>query len=416
MRVATGAVVLPLLDVAADHAAPPAHVMPFEFGFDAQLRAETGTKDILNGVRLAFWAKDHVVGRLERGPQAAHPIAMGFARTAELLLLDVPLAAEATVFPHEIFGHGARYREFGGSPSFHFSLPPPYSFTPSFTRNDEPITVDTPDSQTLIFQSGIVVEGYAAHAVLVSSFEADTMNHIDSGLLFGEPIHEVFEAILPWSNNDVRRWTTLEASRYRLAPRTLQRQYLVASAITSFANPTFLYSAYDLFWRFLVRGERTGSMPSLRAGEVALWAHPRVTPLPWGLEYRLDLLARWRGRVLDVAPHWGHGPGGRSAGIDVDLLGLRVLPDLVIGGGVSAWVQPELDLHEPTLGPIGVLGRPHSQAAEPGARFHAEVRWEHEGWFLGLRIGAKTNGLSGLQPVAACAESVALAGLLLGRP
>lgn len=417
------------MDHAADQAivveaAPsrPDHEMAFAFGFDAPLRAETGTTDILNGFRLAFWAKDHWLGQLERGPRASHPMLLGLARTAELVLVDVPLAADATVLPHEIFGHGARYRELGGSPTYHFELPPPYSFTPSFTHNTKPLEADTPDAESVILQAGIIAEGYEAHAALLSSFQADTLNHIDSGLLVGEPIHEIFEATLPWSNNDVRQWTNLEATRYRASPQAIQQQYLVAVSIANLANPTFLYSFYDLFWRFLVLGERTGSMPSLRVGQVALWANTRITPRPWGLEYELDLLGRWKGNVLEIAPHWGQGVGGRSAGIDVNVMGIRVLPSLVLAGGVSAWVQPELTLisNGVALGGLaqpgqGTLGH-RGQLAEPGARFHAEVRWEQPGFFLGFRVGAKTSGLNGLAPVAPSAESVALVGLLLGRP
>ena len=382
--------------------------MAFKLGFDPQLRPETGTQNLHDGFRLAFWAKDHWVAELERDAQAAHPLGLGFARAAELFLLDVPLAAEATVLPHEILGHGGRVREFGGRATYHFELPPPFSLTPSYTDIARPTTVNTWDTQLLVSQAGIVVEAYEAHRSRVSSFEANTLNHIDSGLLVGVPIHEIFEATLPWSNNDVRTWTTMQATQYGASAQTLQRRYLVAASISTLLDPVFLYSCYDLFWRFLVLGKRTGSMPSLQVGHAAVVAGTHVSPVPWGLEYKLDVLGRWpRGSVFEIAPRWGQGPGGTSAGVELDATGLRILPDLVVDGGMDLWIQPELS----TQAPRG--SRPSNKF---GARAHADVRWEHPGWFLGFRVGAKTTGLSGLQPIAPVAETVAYVGLLLDRP
>jgi hypothetical protein len=282
----------------------------FEFRLDAQFRAESGTTDIVNGIRLAFWLKDHWVGELERRPNASHPVLIGFARAAELLLVDIPLASEITVLPHELFGHGGRIREFGGEAAYHFELPPPYSFAPSYTHTTRPIPIETLDARLLVSQAGIAVEHNVARASLRASFASGTLNHIDSGLLVGEPIHEVVEAAVPWPANDVDNWTSLQGTRYRRAAKTLQREYLLATAVTNLVNPTFLYSCYDLFWRFLVLGRRTGPMPSLGAGSTALWANAHVNPMPWGFEVELDLLARRQGIVLEVVPHWGAGPGG----------------------------------------------------------------------------------------------------------
>ncbi|CAN5922717.1 hypothetical protein BH11GEM2_BH11GEM2_36930 [soil metagenome] len=387
--------------------------MPFKLGVEPQLRPETGTQDIHDAFRLAFWMKDHWVGRLEHQARINHPIALGFARAAELLLLDVPVAAYATVLPHELFGHGGRLREFGGSATYQFELPPPYSFKPSFTHTKRPLAVDTADTHLLFSQAGILVEGYEAHAALVSSVEADTLNHIDSGLIVGVSIHEIFEATLPWSSNDVRTWTSMQARRYLTSARPIQREYLVATSIAALVNPTILYSFYDLFWRFLVLGKRTGPMPSVHVGTAALWATDHVSPVPWGLEYELGVLGRWPGgTVLEVSPRWGHGLAGRSLGIKLDMMGLRVVPDLpnlVAAAGIDLWFQPELDIEATTI-----FGS--SPSNTPGARGHAEVRWEQPGWFVGLRLGAKTKGLSGLQPIASSAETVVYVGLLLGRP
>ncbi len=388
----------------------PAPRMAIELDFDPRLWPEAGTTDIANAFRIGFWAKDHWLGHLELRAQCAHPVWLGLARAAELVLVDFPLGAEMTVLPHELFGHGGRIREFGGQASYRFLPPPPYGFTPSETRTVRAVKSNTLDTQLLISQAGIRVEEYEAHASLLASFEADTFNRIDSGLIVGESIHEVVEATVPFSNSDVRTWTTVQAERNRASTATLRRQYLLSATLTNLLAPSFLYGVYDMVWRYLVLGQRTGPMPSLRVGPVAFWANTHVSPLPWGLDYELDLLARWKGVVFEAQPHFSHGVGGHSEAIDLNVSGIRVARSLVFGGGVSLWVQPGVNVisNGVTLSSANV--------EQPGLRVHADVRWEHSFWFLGFRIGAKTNGLSGLDPIAPSIEAIALAGVLLERP
>jgi hypothetical protein len=104
--------------------------------------------------------------------------------------------------------------------------------------------------------------------------------------------------------------------------------------------------------------------------------------------------------------------------MDLDVAGVRISQNLVVGGGVGVWLQPELSVvsNGVALGQtsrLGGFGGPTAQPATPGAAFHAEARWEQSNWFLGFRVGAKTSGLKDLQPIAPSVDSVALLGLLL---
>lgn len=406
----------PSLPVAAEVApADASYPMRYEFSLDAQLLARSGTENIANAIRLAFWLKDHAMTIATRKWQVGHPVWAGIARAAELVLGDIPVAAEITVIPHEVFGHGARIREFGGTASYHFNAPPPYGFSPSYTHVDKPYTPSV-DADIVVSQAGIVVEGHERHEVIVSSFEANTLNHVDSGLLVGEPIHELIEATMPFGGiNDVQAWTGLIAVRHGVSPRSIRRDYLVATAVSGLVNPTFLYGVYDVFWRFLVEGKRTGPMPSIEIGGAALWADTHVSPTPWGLQYELSLLGRWKDQALEIAPHWGKGPGGSFVGIDVQVLEAHVTSHLSVGGGICLWLQPELELSLPVG--LGVLSRsPADPPMRPGGGGHVLMRWEEETWFVGVRGDAKTAGLHDLSPIADGGELTALVGLRLDPP
>ncbi|MEO6772062.1 MAG: hypothetical protein ABI467_03460 [Kofleriaceae bacterium] len=384
---------------------------PVRLSIDLAARPEVITQNVQDAFRLAFWVKDHRVGELEGDPER-HPLALGVARAAELLLFDIPIASEVTVIPHEVAGHGGRIREFGGRATYSFELPPPYSFSPSATHVVAGSLSSTVDMNLLIDQAGIAVEAHEARYALHTAFESGRLDHLDSGLMFGIPIHEIIEATVPFAQSDVRHWTTLQADHFGgVSAESIQHRYLALVAITSLVNPTFLYSAYDLLWRFLVEGKRTGALPTIRVGPAELWASTHVSPTPWGLELELDVLTKWPDCIVGIAPHAGTGPGGSSGGIALAISNVHVSPIVVIAAGLDAWLQPDLAVAAPILFGTGPRAPTHL-----GASTFAEVRWDHPGWFVGLRASTKTKVLVDLQPIAASGDVIAFTGLLLGRP
>ena len=409
---------------ARDSAASGGTPMLFEFAIDAQLLPRNGALNILNAFRVGFWLKDHALGEATRELSVSHPVLMAFGRAAELTLVDVPLAAYAGVLPHEVYGHGGRIREFGGTATYQFQIPPPYYYTPSMTKVGTAYR-STPDANIIVSQAGIQVESYQLHECVVSSFEADTLNRIDAGLMVGEPIHEIVEATLPFKTiGDVRNWSALEATRYHVPASSIRGEYLAGTVITGLSNPTFLYGLYASFWKFIVRGERTGPLPALHAGPFAFLATTHASPTPWGIEYGMSILGRLHGDVLEVAPHFGQGPGGRFMALDADLVSLHLTPHVSVGAGLNVWRQPQLSVTSsgsvvgaPTLsGALGAYSKNREPSSENGVGGHALVRWERGVWSVGLRADAKSTGLYDLSPIASDFEVSALIGLRLGRP
>jgi len=193
---------------------------------------------------------------------------------------------------------------------------------------------------------------------------------------------------LPWHSNDARTWTTLQGARYGESPQTIQRRYLISTAVMNLLDPTFIYSCYDLFYRFLVHGERTGAMPSIHVGPMALWAGTHVDPMPWGLEYNLHLLGRFQsGNVLEIAPRAGTGAGGWSAGIAVDVLHIHVLPELVVDAVTTMRAEADAkyavilgDMNDdPASAALVVFGRGGFFPAHPtGEDVFTTCKWREE--------------------------------------
>ncbi len=254
------------------------------------------------------------------------------------------------------------------------------------------------------------VEQFEGRELLLSAFRFGRLDHIDSGLIVGMKVHELFEATLPWGSNDARSWTTALAEKTGERAEDVQLRYLLGTAFTTLASPTFLFAVYDVAWRFLVKGQRTGTLPAPSIEGVSLWLDARVDPAPWGMEYALTALAKVRGVVIEATPHWGPDSGGVALFVSE----WQVLPGLALGGGADVWVQPEIDFTPPKLGPLG--GAAPEAGPRLGVRGYVQARFEAGGLFMGVRLGGKTAGLSGLAPIAAGAEGTALGGVILDPP
>jgi hypothetical protein len=398
-----------LLAAAAPAAAEP---QSFSLRLDPTGSSAAGTDNVLDAFRLAAWTTDHELSRLEPSGQTAHPVAMAFARAAELVLVDLPFASYATVIPHEVFGHGARAHELGSDVTYTFRWPPPYGFTPSSTHVTNPIVAGLPnDSRLLELQAGISVEAYEARQLLRSALAADALYRFDAGLLFGIPLHEIVEATEPFRSNDVSDWVAVQARLFGASTRTIQHRYLYSTITATLLDPTFLYSSYVSLWRFVGEGQRSGALPGLAIGPVTTWARPHVTPVPWGLEYELMLLGRWSGRLFEVTPRLGMSPqvDAVSAGLAIAASRIHLFAHWVAAGGVDVWAQPRLKL---TTGFIPPGAQPPAPA-KLGARLHIDVRREQRDWFVGGLVSAKTEGLSELDPIARGVEGWVFVGVRL---
>jgi hypothetical protein len=387
----------------------------YTFSFDAQLRPRMGAEALTSAFRVALRGKDLLLDRLA-GPDRVPPIPWGVGqRLVELVLVDTPLAISTQTFAHEIFGHGGRVREFGGTATYVWKPPFPYStqtsyYEPNFTR---PLS---DDEQVLIFQGGLALEGFQRHEALRSAFVAGTWSHGDAMNYFAWALHLAGYGAM--RDGDVANWTSVMAARYELQQPDVQRSYLLSAAAMELLDPLFVYSVYTIFYRFLVLGERSARVPSISVMGVPLWLSTHLDPVPWGVEYQVDVFARTGLGIWMLGPRFGAGPGGKSAGVALGLYGVRLHDQLRLDAELGLWLQPEVSvlsegvvLGPPPTAPPGLPSPAPAHHAGVGGQL--EVTYQLDHWLAGFRIGAKTAGLNGIDPVAPALESVVVLGLRL---
>jgi hypothetical protein len=389
----------------------------YTFSFDAQLRPRMGAEDLTSAFRLAFRGKDLLLDQV-MGPDRVPSIPWGAGlRLAELILVDTPLAISVQTYAHEAFGHGGRIREFGGTATYVWKPPFPFSTQTSYYEQSFVRSL-TADERKLIPQGGLALESFQRGQVIRSAFSSGTWSHGDAMYYFAWSLHLAGYGAL--SGGDATNWTQVMAEQYGLQQPDVQRSYLIAAALMELLDPLFLYSVYTIFGRFLIFGERGGPVPSLQLAGLSLGLSTHLDPVPWGVEYQVDVLARTDLATLVLAPRFGTGPGGKSAGLALGFHGFPLEERLRLSAEVDLWIQPELNvlsegvvLGLPPPGPPGTPEPAPAPRPQVGIGGRVEVTYQQGHWLAGVRAGAKTAGLSGIDPIAPALESVVVVGLRL---
>lgn len=415
----TLAVVLALCRTASASDPPTRSTSEYRFFLDPRARSEAAAISFTSAARLLLRGEDELLGLASRGRPTA-PLAV-LERLAALVLVDLPVASYELVVPHEIFGHGARYRELGAEASYHIGPPLPYDLKPDHSASPRSFRRPLyPDESMIVNLGGLQTQATQQRDLAFTVFRSGVLGRGDALLYAGNALTKIAQI---FGARDLDRVASVIATRRRL-DASRYRGALRFSAIGELSDPLLWYAIYAVGFRYLVRGDRELPFPAPRLGGARVWLTSRVLPVPWGVEPHLDALVSAGSFDADVALRPGFGPGGGSFGFQVDMRGVRVLRVLRLGLGVAGWLQPGLQIEAEVGPPVAgapfldfgfapaVPGKPVPARVLGGAA-HVDLEVHHEGWFLGTRLGVKSVGLMVDAPVGADVRALLSCGVKL---
>jgi hypothetical protein len=403
------------LDRAAAADSTPA---PSEYRFliDPKLRSQPTAISITSVARLLFRGEDELLLRIE--PEGhAHPLAI-LERLAAFALIDLPIASYELVIPHEVLGHGGRYREFGGDAKVHLGPPLPFEIPPTHRAYPSLHRMLYLDERTLASLGGLQTQATQQRDLAFTTFRSGVLRRGDSLLYAGHALTKIAQT---FGANDLDAAASNTAARDRVNAKDYRRM-LWLGALGEAADPLFWYSLYAAGYRYLIRGDRALAHPAFRVFGVRAFVTSRVLPVPWGVEPHLDVLLGTSRLDIDIALRPGFGPGGGSFAAQIDAMGIAPMPVLRINGGLAAWVQPgisaEAEVGPPSKdGPLIEWGPPLPGRPPPsvviGGAAYIDIEAHRDQWFFWTRLGIKSVGLLVDQPVAAGANMALIGGLRL---
>jgi hypothetical protein len=290
------------------------------------------------------------------GAETSRPaLALGILyRAGKFIALDVPQDHMLMVVAHEVFGHGARFRELGsGRIGYGFDPPIPYGSGDAFTRFNGRFPL-SPLAHLTASSSGIEAQHALGDAISERAVERGRLHYREAWLYFESRLTGMTYILTatPHSSegHDVAGFleTFDEACIAPCSPLT--RRYVQRRALAALADPLLFYSLYGVTASYIGNGETSGPVPLIPIGRSM-----RVLPslgyalTPYGAEWSVrsaiqsDAKAQKRERRLtNVVLRFGNTGATTTWGVSARVADVTRIKLFRIGVNVDIWRQPDL--------------------------------------------------------------------------
>ncbi|MFP4081137.1 MAG: hypothetical protein ACLFVG_00110 [Candidatus Aminicenantes bacterium] len=320
-------------------------------------------------------------------------------RLGKTILLDNVLDHLSFLIQHEVFGHGARYREFGyKNNSYRLNLLFPYGNGKGWAIRGRP-EVNRKISPHENMAS--IIGGSESNTVLSNILRfkwlqrgkmnyRETILYLFSANDLGMYILRTKYNLRGEAGNDVLSYLTA-INTYQGYPHgvgyklTLDR--LAGQAFINMLNPFNYFSVYAYFYTYLWSGEENFNIPMIHIGNMRYIPSFRLGLSPFGSEFYFENFFALSSAVIHVYFRYGDPTFHKFWGLGLHGLNLMQDDNLTIHAQVDLWDQPSLLLGGETVkpGPSGLGGALMAtlfyKLAGAGSRFQ-----------LAAQIGYKTAG------------------------
>ena len=329
--------------------------LPYAVVFDSYMTPAAGAQDLLTAQHLLATEEDRWLPLKIGTERSRRGLALGiFYRSGKFLFLDMPQDHFLMVVAHEIFGHGARFRELGeGELSYGFDAPIPYGSGDAFTRFNGAFPI-SPLADLTASASGMEAQHSLADAIAERAVARGRL-HYREGWLYFESRMTTVSYILsasPHSSEGHDVASYLETfQKACVAPCSpLTRNQVQRRSLITLADPLLYYSIYGLAVSYIGNGGLMGPMPLVPiGGGVRVMPSAGYALAPYGGEWtirsaiRQELRAQRREpRITGVTLRVGDTGASSTWGVGVRAADVVRVLGLPIGVSLDVWRQPEL--------------------------------------------------------------------------
>jgi hypothetical protein len=327
--------------------------------FDLTNSPRAGAENLLSTHRLLFSLEQKVLPPAWSDESTFLEKTGGVAyRLAKFVIIDNVFNHFTYVLQHEVFGHGARYREFGYS-DVSYEINP---FFPWGSGKGWTFPRGAPDDRKMAVHELLTAAagGMEASALLADRLRANWLlrGHIHNGeaMLYLYSANDLLAYIwrTRWKirsekGNDVLNWLRrlnayeghIFQDDYSLTMDDLSRQSLV-----NLLNPFEYMALYSLFVSHLWHGEEDSTIPMLRIWGISYLPSFRLGLTPYGTEFIQENYIKTDRRLHKLSFRIGEPTFHRFWGLGWECLNLLQLDNFRLDTRIAVWNQPELVLGE----------------------------------------------------------------------
>ena len=287
----------------------------------------------------------------------------GFSyRMAKLLLLDAQADGFIALTQHEVFGHGARFRELGYKENcFNLNLYPPFGNASGFARYGtlKP-GIKSPTTQEYLASNigGVDGEMLLANNLTAQILLNDTL-HYRQGLL----------NIIAQNNLLLYLWNTRFTKKDKIKPgndmvnfinqvnyfypHSTRKSYNVINlsnqSLISLANPFQFYNVFSILYTYGIKGQkRLKKIPMIKLGNVRYLPALNYSLTPFGSQFHFINYVRYKKLLFCGDFNLGENTFNKFYG--VSLKGYNIMDNkmLTLNFHLDVWNQPALELEKYT--------------------------------------------------------------------
>ena len=327
--------------------------VPYTVVFDSYMTPVAGAQGLLTAQHLLASLEDRWLPRKIGEERSRSELALGILyRSGKFVGLDIPQDHFLLVVAHEVFGHGARFRELGdGTLRYGFDAPIPYGSGDAFTRFNGLFPV-SPLADLNASAAGIDAQNALADAITERAVARGRLHYREAWLYFESRMAALSYTLSasPTSSegHDIADFleTFEEACTTPCSPLT--RRYVQQHALLALADPLLYYSIYGFAVSYIGGGALSGPMPLIPIGG-GVRALPSLgyALAPYGGEWIVRAAIKAAGdtsarRMTNVAVRIGNTGASTTWGVSASAADVVRLRGLRIGLGIDMWRQPEL--------------------------------------------------------------------------
>ena len=236
-------------------------------------------------------------------------------RFAKYLLVDIPINFSFILFNHEYYGHASRYREFDlGNIDYQFNSPPPYGEGGGYAKIS-----GWPDNFNIQKKLAVWQGGLEAHDILNKRLSiqmmANRQSHYSENILYFWTWQDRFQYIQSFDEmpnningalNDPQGYVWLlnhNAGAETTDEMIMSLDDLQKKDMLNLINPFVWFSLYRQIKTYIIDGNTTASLPTIKLSGFNYLPSFRTTLSPFGPEYHLENYIQYKNIIslIDVS-------------------------------------------------------------------------------------------------------------------
>lgn len=321
-------------------------------------------------------------------------------RFSKLMTIDHFQAHYTKLLQHEVFGHGARYREFGfKGNAFNIQAPLPFGSGGAYATSPS-YNIENPQKNLARLFGGIESSTLYSQTIAQNSLLNNSFHYKDA-LLYIKTNNDFFRYALitfrRYDNNSLTYTIGGDIGRYLFLlneiyvpysnNNTYKINYIFARSFLTLANPYQIFSFYTL-GNYVLKGKKgMKNIPMIKFGKFRYLPALGYNMTPFGTEYVFNNYVKLEKRLFNLEISVGDGFYEKFYNVTAkafDVLNHEKISLNIYG---TLWNQPEMDLNrnffEHTPNKIG-------GALKADITFRPNKANENFGFFL--QTGYKTKG------------------------